>query len=761
MDSGEIVWPPIVSWTKGWRFRAAAWTWQDSVGGGCSFTALDELGDVAPGDHNSTWSLHIAPQFDVELCTVRLLGNGFSISSYEPEGFIHALVPEPGVLWGESNLPILPSIFSPDEEVRITDDEARLETSYGAVLLRVRQENAVTQFCLVKNTKDYAELRKVADRYLDLPLPACISDEIEHRAAFWSKRSCEAEGAQLISTALEALVQMLRSPAHPFTYRWSASGSQGREVFDLNELFPLVLAWCEVDPEVAEELVCSALSVQREDGLFPAQFHVNENKSADVPAVPLIAQSALCIWRTHPTPEFLSYAVSALARYVPAVLGHYDPGNRGLSRWVSSGQPLTPETFTPSVASADLTVLLLCEVDAFLELCEAAGADAPSTERVVFAREELAGSLTGFFWNRRKRVFRDRIPGGEHLERANFSSWIPIIWEALEPRYREAVLRSLREVIEASGNQGVPVWEPWQGDATSSPLYSLHQLLLINALGRSEYSPEHHLLAAVCWRSLRRLQQDELGWPADLRTRRKGLKRGATANDGTVAATTLALALILPPSADEAEGDAIVTSPILAFLESHRVALVSCAVAFLSLAVIMVSLAYSQKKQFNYATARAIHGLASHHYEKGRYADAAAAYRELLVSGHEAPSTLIRYANACFHLGDLEEAEKCYLQLIKKGMDSPIPLFNLALTLYRQDRLREAAQCYAKAAQVYSSTYPRLGEKARVALYLVNERARILAMQASANGNLGNPGRTEEPRKGGARQGGRGEEPHG
>ena len=66
---------------------------------------------ITPHDGSSTWTLHIAPQAEAESCQVRLFSNAFHIVSNDPAGTLTALVPEPGVMWGESDLPIAPSLF--------------------------------------------------------------------------------------------------------------------------------------------------------------------------------------------------------------------------------------------------------------------------------------------------------------------------------------------------------------------------------------------------------------------------------------------------------------------------------------------------------------------------------------------------------------------------------------------------------------------------------------------------------------------------
>ncbi len=724
MATRPTVWPPPVAWLSGWRLGLSGWTQPSGPDSECSLVTLSRPGELAPRQSPVPWSLHLGFPEELGAPAVRLLPNGFVLSfPHHPRGgAVYAILLEEGVLGGYATARLSPSLFSPEQEVQRAEGIQWLDLGpQNVVLAAPRREGHRTLFCLAYGAESHAILANKARDRLLAPFETLIDAEFAKREPFWSECYVAKPIKPLLSLALEGLAGHLRRPAGQMPFRWSSAFGREDDRVRNNLLFPLTSAWYFLDPEVAADLVKSSLSCLSADGFLPAECGADGSSPSREFAWPLVAQSAALVWDAGSDASFLSYVLPRIGRYLARALAHFDPDQKGVHRWQSAVEAFIPETFDANLASADLTTFLLCEIETFLGMADELPAFTYDRPAMISARDLLRGNLEKFFWDPRTQNFRDRYIGGGRIERPSLSAILPLFYEGLPVRYRKPLLRQAAGRDQFQRREGVPSWLPWEGDPAPPPTRTIHQIILLEALRRSGARNE-----------MRRLIYN-LTEAAKMQFHQGGLtavgvgETPATMTahllefpaDPTVAgsALTLLLASLLQDRSPSRK-----TSAAVRWLDQHRLTVLSSALGLVLIGFLVLMGAVLRRETIPPSTLQALAELARQYSVLGRHDEAIEVYREVLRGSRNNASVEILLGNAFLRKGDLVRAEECFRSVLKRDPKSPMAMMNLGLTLYRLNEMAEAASCYEQFLKAHSRTYPRLAQRAEVALEIVRER---------------------------------------
>ncbi|MBN1268489.1 MAG: tetratricopeptide repeat protein [Kiritimatiellae bacterium] len=708
MRKEETVLPPVVPWQAGWILRPSAWAHPHFEETGTPLCTLDAVAEIGPPQAPPAWSLHIGPPGAFLGCPVRLLADGFQIEAAMQGGPDSiCLLDADGTVWGHTTCPTPPYLFSAEREVTEDGNACWVDTEAARILLLRRQTDGGTRFALVRGAHDHELLLQTAEAALARDAQAALDDEFRRRSAFWHRHHPPPARAQLVTSAVETLVRNLRPARGPFPHRWSAAPNPaGGELFDVNQVYPLVLAWNEIDPRVAQDLILSALARQEDDGEIPATCHPDGSASENEACRPLLAQAALAAWsRTH-DPDFLQAAAPRLHAFLAWALRHFDPDGRGIHRWRSAEEALVPETFDMDVAAPDVTSFLLAEIEALSELAghaEGLGSDFMDLSN---EHDRLMSSLLAGFWDAGEKCFLDAHSNGEHTSRVTLASLTPLLCLALERIYREALLKEVFPPGRLARPLGVAAWEPWAQDGFEAPVRPLHQVLVLEALRRHGLTDAIRRLGAILWSAV--------SAPTN-----RGLE--SSGDSVAAAAATAALVVCLQALSDQQEPSLEDVPRSLALLDRHRMLVLGGAVVAFVVAVLAVAFYSLSKTTLTMPTFEALSGLAQRHYAEGRYEEAVRLYEEISRTARGAAPIETMLGNSFFRLGDYGQAERHYREALAKDPNAPAALVNLGLTLYHQGRLDEARACYQQAVELHGTRMPVVRHRAATALMLIDQ----------------------------------------
>ena len=736
-------------WTEHLRFGVCAWTHHEAGAPAFLFRALPAPGDLAPLRSAVPWSLHAGFPGSAKPETMAGLADGFRLFYGPPDASdaLTCVFPAPGIVLGETSSPQMPSLFSPEFPVKRTADTEWLQVPGANVALLLDRARTPRRFCLAVDPDDHAAAVSAARFHLDRDPAEFFDAALRRRRPFWERHAVADAFRPVAVHALEQLALQLRPPAGAIGFRWSTPDLSGREIMDNNLLLPLVSAWRLVDPAVAAELVKSALCAQRADGSIPGQVWSEGAESSRATAWPLVAQAAAMAWRECMEPEFLDFIAPRLREYVDWALDHFNPNPDRPPGWSSAAQAFVGDTFDVGLAAADLTVFLLGEIDAMVEIARASPRKTLNGDALPDRRAKLQRLLEDFFWNPARHAYVDRYAGGGFIERLTFSAVTPLLLPGLPEPRRASLVRLIAPGGALRTDQGIALWQRWEEDARTPPVRALDQILIIPALQRHGAEYDTVKLDQAVGAALQRHLRETGRLPQDL-------SRAAEPDAAGADAVPCALAVVAAAGRPRFPDSLRMSAP-LGWLERHRAGVLTTAIAVFALCVGAVVLAFLFKRTIPRPSIDALAGLAQRHYREENYGKAIQLYRDLMAGTRNAPAVELRLANALLRRGDLAEAELRYRSVLERDPGSVVAAMNLALTLYRQGRREEAAAIYRRVADGKAGPNSNAVARARV----------VLELMAEDDATGAGPGEKHdtglETMKGGVRQGGRGEEPHG
>jgi tetratricopeptide (TPR) repeat protein len=386
-----------------------------------------------------------------------------------------AVIPEPGVLWGRfADIPA--PVLLTDAPLAETGGFQWLESDTLPALLAVRDG----AFCLITKARISSDAVQVAESYFAQDFEAYLANELERRAGAVRLFEQMARHDSLAVISPECMMRALRPPEGNIPGIWSQSPTTDTAQFNINELYPLALAWRQIDIAVAENLVRSALQLQAGSGAIPVTFSPHGSFSVLEAPKPLIAKAAEKVWQVRQDPRFLADILPPLRRHLQWLLHHFDPKRRGLHCWQNSSEPLTPELYESDLATADLTVLLLTEIEAINRLREASPDHRARPAYFTEESDALEHNLQTQFWSEDAGQFCNALVRGRVVQVQGLPAFIPLLWEKLANHQKSLVLDRIKESGTLPGGLSVLSWRKSALDDNSFPL--LQQVIVLETL---------------------------------------------------------------------------------------------------------------------------------------------------------------------------------------------------------------------------------------------------------------------------------------
>ncbi len=710
MTNKSSNWPPPTGWRKGRILRPAA-ARTTGLSAGHAFQALLAPGVYAPAVANPTWSLHCGLDPQDGSLRIWMLPNGLAAKSAHSNDILLVLFAvDAGVLHGyaDSSIPA-PSLFSPELAVQTVDNGQWLGAGPHYVALSHARIPEGLFFAVALSTESHTQALHKASEALQRDAREVVQAEMDRRETFIGAAQTQLTDETLMIEAYDTLVAALRSPEGALPHRWSES-EEGAGIFSVNELYPLISAWCMQDGSVAEDLFRTVCSAMRPSGFVPARIRTNGNHDHSAQAWPTLAMCAKTIAEHGASDEFMAYALPRLAAYLGHALDQFSQGNHYV--WRSPEESFIPETFDLNLATVDLTVFLLCEIDAFLEMAGAHDRDELIAPLIHMHRDRLSDHLATHLWDGEKSVFRDCYANGNPIKRTTLAGYLPLMLQDPDQSRRAQTLKRLQQEIATRKDGGLGLWEWWESDPQRPSARAWHQNFALQAARHSGQDEvvrrlETKLMSALVQGYNRtRIIPNELSGVAEA---------ASGANTSSVMGAALVVLVAFPLHFGSHDERAPVSQTVR-WLDRHRIAVIGTVLSMLVLALSVVILTYQFKRTPTAVEMETISGLAERYYLDGRVEEAVTLYRELARIMPDNPVLHFRLANALYRQGKYAEAEHHYRRSLDDEMPSPRTLRNLAITLHQQGKHREAAYYFEIIATHYPRTYPQLAEHARTAL---------------------------------------------
>lgn len=684
---------PDVTWKQGWRLSSGP---EDKT----PFVTAASSGRLTAPDNG--WMLRlIAPEMTH---TLRLLSNGISISArrHPEKKRIEALVICPGILSGTvSGLPA-PQLLA-QTEVKSEPNITWTQSGSSLALLLLKEN----RFALVygKYTPEQAAAKAAAA--LEQPFETLVRQETEKRQHVGTLFSLNTRYNPPVALAAENLRCRLRGKTGPLHGLWSVAEGFDTETFSLNELYPLARVWELLDPSVALELVQTALSLQQADGGFPSWVQSGGIRSPAAPW-PLIAQSFELAWQSNRDPAVLKNHLPALRKYAQWAVRHFDPHRDRIPSWQSEQEIFIPGSFDRNKATPDITVLLLAELEAILRLCRENEQVQLAGESLTEERDQLIKTLNTIFWNPETKAFSNVWKNGHYLNESSFGSFMPLLWNGLDPEKRTALLERFEETRGFPGQPRPASWKEAETDPTAS-LPAIHQFMALEAIQNATDNLRSLFVHRARERFAVWFDRECLASPEE---------EQATARPAYAMGPVTA-ALILSVQKESQQQAARVPSATRLLLNvGHRLKIRKTDLHIISvvlLAMLLSHLLYNLPRRHDIEARIADAAL---YYQQGRYTEAMQICRRY---PHTARSLLLQ-ANMLMLAERPDQAEELYRQALKKDTESASALFGLALSLQLNGSFSQAENRYIDFIDLYENRYPDAARLADEFILLTREQ---------------------------------------
>ncbi|MCK5923448.1 MAG: hypothetical protein KAG66_21110, partial [Methylococcales bacterium] len=169
-----------------------------------------------------------------------------------------------------------------------------------------------------------------------------------------------------------------------------------------------------------------------------------------------------------------------MRRHLQWLLHHFDPKRRGFHCWQNSKETLVPEVYEPELATVDLSVLLLTEIEALNRLQKRSPQHAKLNPFFSEERDTLENNLHTQFWNEKTSQYSKAYIRNNLIEFKGFPTLTPLLWRKLPELQKRVVLDQIRDSGSLPGGHNVLSWRTTVPDGREFPL--LQQMLLLEIL---------------------------------------------------------------------------------------------------------------------------------------------------------------------------------------------------------------------------------------------------------------------------------------
>lgn len=729
--------PPIGTWAEGRRLRASAWSGSPSRSPDLLCRTLTAPGDFSPDAPQPAWSFHLALPQTMRNPEAVHLANGYALEFPNTAGVprIVCLTHDDGAFAGWGSWVLRPSLFSPTAAVETDGREQWIRLPDTTVLLSTTQTDEETRFALVHGPGPDSDLRAKAAGLLELDIHEAWEREIALRSRFWPR--CTGDHQTMAAHALETMVLHLEPPEDGQPHRCSSTTLPNHPHPCVNQIFPLVLAWLDVDPDVAADLLMGLLTRVAPDGrviLGPGSA-----VGSQIEPWPFLARAASRVAaHSQQDPAFGESVAPRLLRYLQRTLQRLDPDRSGLACWPSEPEAWIRPAFDKDLATPALSGLLLAEIDSLLGFAPPGLVE--QTEIHEALRQDqarLADALERTLWDRDDSIYRSRYLNGNPVGRTTLAGLIPLAWSGL-PADRRVALAMHLEPGQAFGHEaGAPLWQAWDQDPQPAPIPAFHQIALLDALNHPETQSHYSAFKQRILQSLLKLDAGNPAWPVDLLDGRESAPQGSWAHRGYEAPVVAAcLAILVSPSPLAEQETAVQASPFWQALDRRRTSVLVTAILVLfagvaTSALLQLRLPGELQEDDGFSISTESRALARQLIRQGQYEEAMDLLESISDSKDGAAELGFLRANIHFRIGDFALAEAGYRSLLDHETLGPAATLNLALTLLRQNRIDEATTLYQQCAEEFETSEPRVAARAASAASFLRNHAATLTTHLS------------------------------
>lgn len=517
--------------------------------------------------------------------------------------------------------------------------------------------------------------------------------------------------------ALEVLNDALNAPTKHIPFHWYSSNIAGRDVIDINMIYPLVCAWCEIDVSIAESILKGVFFLQSKDGAIAARYLCDGSPLTDEAPWPLILNATKKVWQSGQNEDFIDSIAPRLYRYIDWICYHFNADVQGAPEWQSMEESLFPTLYDASLSDPDLCILIASELEALLYF---EGERPKSFSQNLDIQPELdrfIELLQEYCWDRESEEVCFRKNDSSEFVKA------PLIISALmgmcfkiSPELRIQVKPKLVKALELLAEAGT------QANTIQGHLDVTHILLLMSAARESRLNSDLKILCATLMSRADAHLYRRSALPTNLSQvlNDEGQDQSGKGESKLLMATLIVSSSSMMPQMPKLglKGDSIMQR-----ISRNITLAAGIPIAIALLTVSIIAIITIRRQDPTLSMIETSMGLANKHYRSGDYHAALEVVETQLDESLEFVEPHLLRARILFRLGRYDEAMGIYERLIEGDQVHPAVKLNLGVVHYRKDNFDDAIQVYRSFLEEHGSEFPLEAARARDAIELLENRA--------------------------------------
>ena len=229
-------------------------------------------------------------------------------------------------------------------------------------------------------------------------------------------------------------------------------------------------AWAELDISIATDLLQTVRKLQTTTGVLPFSVHQHGSMETMIGTLPLYIKTASRILIKNDDPALTHTFMPSLSSYLVAILKYYDPKKSGVHRWRHKQEPLVRDIYEKDLATADLSALLLSEIEAYEQLEQRFPESASSFYDFSSPKETLIEQLSNQFWHPKKGSFCYAITRETQQLFSGIPAFLPMLSSTVARPYREQLLDQLKSSSNQAGSLNISFWREHKGELSNDLL---------------------------------------------------------------------------------------------------------------------------------------------------------------------------------------------------------------------------------------------------------------------------------------------------
>ena len=320
----------------------------------------------------------------------------------------------------------------------------------------------------------------------------------------------------LVLLCMEKMMASIQPATEKIPGMWAISDDDEPTTLNINTLLIQILAWVPLNINISIQMLQTIFHIQTSSGSIPSVIKINgvvTSLAAPKPILCLVCEEVLL---KKIDLEFIEFTIPRLIRYLRWIISHFDPNHRDLHSWRSQAESMTPEVSKPELATADLTGLLLGEIECFERILLISETKVELPKDLSSMKTKLKSNLKHLFWNQDKQDFSNVFIRGEPASIKGYNTILPMLCNTFIDNSRIIMLERLKNGEIKDHSINISMWR--KTDLSDQNLSVIQKLLFIRALKKFD------IAGSVIYDYIRLAMNGFIDWFISLNENKKRLR---------------------------------------------------------------------------------------------------------------------------------------------------------------------------------------------------------------------------------------------